>query len=95
MNRNVIWKIVLILAVLAVFTVAIIPTKNNPEPIKRGLDLKGGIHLVMQVNTNEASRLEVDQAMNSLKTQVTAQNVPSGTSDMSWRFTARLSNPSS
>ena len=76
MNRNVIWKIVLILAVLAVFTVAIIPTKNNPEPIKRGLDLKGGIHLVMKVNTNEASRLEVDQAMNSLKTQATAQNVP-------------------
>ena len=76
MNRNIIWKIVLILAVLAVFTAAIIPTKNNPEPIKRGLDLKGGVHMVMQVNTNEAARLEVDQAMNSLKTQVTAQNLP-------------------
>ena len=77
MNRNVIWKIVLILAVLVVFTVAIIPTKSNPEPLKRGLDLKGGIHLVMKVNVNEASRLEVDQAMNSLKQQATAQSIPS------------------
>lgn len=76
MNRNVIWKIVLILAVLVVFTAAIIPTKNNPEPIKRGLDLKGGIYLVMQVNVNEAARLEVDQAMNSLKAQAATQNLP-------------------
>ena len=79
MNRNVLWKIALILAVLVVFTVAIIPTKNNPEPIKRGLDLKGGIQLVMRVNVNEATRLEVDQAMNSMRGQVTSQNVPAPT----------------
>ncbi|MGZ5443531.1 MAG: protein translocase subunit SecD [Thermoanaerobaculia bacterium] len=79
MNRNVIWKIVLILAVLVVFTVAIIPTKNNPEPIKRGLDLKGGIHLVMKVNVNEAARLEVDQAINTLKQQAEAQSIPAPT----------------
>jgi hypothetical protein len=76
MNRNIIWKIVLILAVLAVFTVAIIPTKNNPEPIKRGLDLKGGTHLVMRVNINEASRLDVDQAMELLKSQAAKNNLP-------------------
>jgi preprotein translocase subunit SecD len=71
-----VWKIVLILAVLVVFTVAIIPTQNNPEPIKRGLDLKGGTQLVMKVNVNEATRLEVDQAMNSLRTQAQSQNLP-------------------
>jgi preprotein translocase subunit SecD len=76
LNRNIIWKVLLILGVLAVFTVAIIPTKNNPEPIKRGLDLKGGIQLVMQVNVNEALRLEVDQAMNSLRSQSQTQNIP-------------------
>jgi preprotein translocase subunit SecD len=70
------WKIAVIVAVLAVFTVAIIPTSKNPEPIRRGLDLKGGIHLVMKVNVNEAMRLEVDQAMNSLKGQATTQNIP-------------------
>jgi preprotein translocase subunit SecD len=67
------WKVALILAVLVIFTAAIIPTKSNPEPIKRGLDLKGGIHLKMRVNVNEALRLEVDQAMNSLRTQANAQ----------------------
>jgi preprotein translocase subunit SecD len=75
LNRN-IWKIVLILAVLVVFTAAIIPTKNNPEPIKRGLDLKGGIQLVMRVNVEEAMRLEVDQAMNSMRAQATTQTLP-------------------
>ena len=70
------WKIALILGVMVVFTVAIIPTKNNPEPLKRGLDLKGGIQLVMQVNVNEAFRLETDQAMNTLKQQAAAQNIP-------------------
>ena len=76
MKRNVIWKVVLILGVLAVFTAAIIPTKNNPQPIRRGLDLKGGMQLVMKVNVNEALRLEVDQAMNSLRQQAQTQNIP-------------------
>ncbi|MGN6184756.1 MAG: protein translocase subunit SecD, partial [Thermoanaerobaculia bacterium] len=58
------------------FTVAIIPTSSNPQPIRRGLDLKGGIHLVMRVNVNEALRLEVDQAMNSLKSQSPQQTIP-------------------
>jgi preprotein translocase subunit SecD len=73
------WKIVLILAVMVVFTVAIIPTKNNPEPLKRGLDLKGGVQLVMQVNVNEAFRLETDQAINTLKQQAAAQSIPAPT----------------
>ncbi len=76
MNRNIVWKVVLILAVLVVFTAAIIPTRNNPEPIKRGLDLKGGVQLSMRVNVNEAARLEVDQSMNSLRAQATAQKIP-------------------
>jgi preprotein translocase subunit SecD len=76
LNRNVIWKIVLIVAVLVVFTVAIIPTSNNPEPIRRGLDLKGGIHLVMRVNVIEAIRLETDQAMNALRNQAQTQQQP-------------------
>ncbi|MGZ8869239.1 MAG: SecDF P1 head subdomain-containing protein, partial [Thermoanaerobaculia bacterium] len=66
----------LILAVLVTFTAAIIPTKNRPEPIRRGLDLKGGVQLVMQVNVNEAVRLEVDQAIETLKTQSARLNVP-------------------
>ena len=76
MNRNVLWKVAVILGVLVIFTAAIIPTKNNPEPIRRGLDLKGGIHLVMRVNVNEAARLEVDQAQETVKVQAKKLNLP-------------------
>ena len=70
------WKVVLILAVLVGFAAAIVPTSSNPEPIRRGLDLKGGTHLVMRVNVGDALRLEVDQAMESMKNQATKQTVP-------------------
>jgi preprotein translocase subunit SecD len=76
LNRSVIWKVALIVAVLAIFTAAIIPTKNRPEPIRRGLDLKGGTQLVMRVNVGDAARLETDQAMETLKTQAGTNNLP-------------------
>jgi len=79
LNRNVIWKVVLILGVLVAFIVAVIPTSNNPEPIKRGLDLKGGTHLVMRVNVGDAVRLETDQAAETLKTQAQKLNLPTVT----------------
>ena len=79
MNRSLWWKIVLILAVLVGFTAAVIPTSSNSEPIKRGLDLKGGTHLVMRVNVGDATRLEVDQAMEALKNQAKKNNLPTPT----------------
>jgi preprotein translocase subunit SecD len=56
--------------------VPVIPTKSKPEPIPFGLDLKGGTHLAMRVNTEDAVRAEVDQAMESLKTQAAAKALP-------------------
>src|SRR5438874_2984303 len=76
LNRNLIWNVVCILAILVVFVVAVIPTTNNPEPIKRGLDLKGGTHLVMRVNVGDATRIEVDQGMEGLKNQAKKNNLP-------------------
>ena len=76
MNRSLWWKIVLIVAVLVGFSAAVVPTSNNPEPIRRGLDLKGGTHLVMRVNVGDATRIEVDQAMESLKSQARKNNLP-------------------
>ncbi|HUO84088.1 MAG TPA: protein translocase subunit SecD [Thermoanaerobaculia bacterium] len=75
MNKNQLWKIILIIAVLAVFTYALLPIGDR-EPIRLGLDLKGGTHLVMQVNTGDAIRTEVDQAMERLKGQAGQQNLP-------------------
>jgi preprotein translocase subunit SecD len=70
------WKVILILVVLVGFAAAMIPTKDNPEPIRRGLDLKGGTHLVMRVNVGDAVRLETDQASEMLKAQAKKSNVP-------------------
>jgi preprotein translocase subunit SecD len=69
----------LIVGVLVAFVVALIPTKDNPEPIRRGLDLKGGTHLVMRVNIADAVRLEADQAAEALKAQANAKNLPAPT----------------
>lgn len=76
MERSVIWKIGLILLVTALFAFAMVPTKDNPEPIRRGLDLKGGTYLSMRVNLGDATRLEVDQAMEMMKTQATNNKLP-------------------
>lgn len=76
MRTNLLWKVGLIVGILVIFTIAIIPTKNNPEPIKRGLDLKGGTHLVMRVNVGDAVRLEIDQASEALKAQATKNSLP-------------------
>ena len=80
MNKSLWWKVGLIVGILVIFTIAVIPTTNNPEPIKRGLDLKGGTHLVMRVNVGDAVRLETDQAMESLKNQSVKNNLPTPTS---------------
>ncbi|HKB79354.1 MAG TPA: protein translocase subunit SecD [Thermoanaerobaculia bacterium] len=76
MNRSLWWKIILIIAVLVGFAAAVVPTKNDPEPIRRGLDLKGGTHLVMRVNVGDALLLEADQGMESLKNQAKANSLP-------------------
>lgn len=70
------WKIILIVAVVAIFAWGFIPTKSHPETIRLGLDLKGGTHLVMQVNTGDAVKAEVDQAIERLKTEAEKQKLP-------------------
>ncbi len=76
MTRGLLWKVILILLVLIGFAWATIPTNDNPEPIRRGLDLKGGTHLVMRINVGDAVRLETDQASEMLKAQAKKGNVP-------------------
>ena len=67
---------ILILIVLVGFAWAMVPTKDTPEPIRRGLDLKGGTHLVMRVNVGDAVRLETDQGAEMLKAQAKKANLP-------------------
>jgi preprotein translocase subunit SecD len=58
MKKNLRWKLILILFVIALSIFLIYPPKDK---IKLGLDLKGGTHLVLQVMTDDAINAETDQ----------------------------------
>jgi len=58
MNRNLMWRGILILAVIAVAGLSSYPLQ---EKLKLGLDLRGGIHLVLRVKTEEAVRAETQK----------------------------------
>ena len=75
MNKY-LWKVILILVIAIVFAIAIVPTEKNPETINLGLDLKGGTHLVMEVQTAEAVKTEVDQAMERFRAVAADQGLP-------------------
>jgi len=58
MRRDFLWKIALIIFVVGGCAYLIYPPKDK---IKLGLDLKGGIHLVIQVQTDDALKIHADQ----------------------------------
>lgn len=69
MQRKLTWRWILIGAV----TVAAVFYMYPFEKIKLGLDLKGGIHLVLQVNQMDAVRAEVDDAMERVRAELTSK----------------------
>jgi protein-export membrane protein SecD/preprotein translocase SecF subunit len=64
MNRSLLWRGVLILVILGVAVALAVPPK---EKINLGLDLQGGMHLVLQVKTQDALRAEVESGMDTLR----------------------------
>lgn len=78
MKKNLQWKVVLTLAVIAGAFLLAYPF--NDAKIKRGLDLKGGIHLALQVMTDDSINIETDQEISRLeellkKNSITFQKV--------------------
>jgi preprotein translocase subunit SecD len=85
---NIRWKFITILAVFVVFAgVGIYPILaarygvRSPgwlmdKQLKLGLDLKGGVHLVLRVETDDALRLQTDQEMERLRAELTKNNIP-------------------
>ena len=65
MKKNLQWKAVLTLAVIAGAIILAYPF--NDKKIKRGLDLKGGIHLVLQVITDDSINMETDLEISRLE----------------------------
>jgi len=88
MKKNIRAKVITILVVLVVFTaVGVYPVLASmyhwPSPswvqqkqLKLGLDLKGGVHLVLRVETDDALRLQTDQSAEQLREALRMRNIP-------------------
>jgi preprotein translocase subunit SecD len=88
MRKGLQWKIIVILAVLVVSLVIAYPIQTK---IKLGLDLKGGIHLVLQVITEDAINVETDLEIARLQELLKKNNITftTITKDKPGRFTVQ------
>src|SRR6202142_2941416 len=85
MNKNLGWKLGIIIATLLVFLFGIIGVPDSwsrsglvaalQNRIHLGLDLKGGTHLILQVQVNDAINADSDRAIERLKDDLKAKNV--------------------
>jgi preprotein translocase subunit SecD len=85
MNKNLLWKLLLILGILIVFVFGIfgIPQSFSghglveamTNRIHLGLDLRGGTHLILQVQVNDAVNIDSDNAVEILKEQLNKRKV--------------------
>src|ERR1700710_2213477 len=85
---NLRWKIVAVLSVLLVFSAVGVypivasrfgvrsPALLMDKQLKLGLDLKGGVHLVLRVKTDDALRLETELEMERLREELMKRTVP-------------------
>jgi len=85
MNKNLLWQLVLIVGVLLVFLFGIfgIPQSFSGQGlltamtnrIHLGLDLRGGTHLILQVQVNDAINVDSDNAIEILKEQLNKRKI--------------------
>jgi preprotein translocase subunit SecD len=85
MNKNLLWKLLLIVGILLVFLYGIfgIPQGFSGQSllsamtsrIRLGLDLRGGTHLILQVQVNDAVNIDSDNAMETLKEQLNKRKI--------------------
>ena len=72
MNRNIQWKLLAIIAVAGLSVWAMYPPQ---EEIRLGLDLEGGVHMVLQVETDDALQVESETAAEQLNEQLELQGI--------------------
>ena len=72
MNNNLKWKILAILAVVGLAVFSFYPPKDK---VRLGLDLKGGVHLVMRVQTDDALKVETQAVAERLREDFTTKNI--------------------
>jgi len=72
MKKGLRWKIVLVVGVIFL---ALFLSYPPGEKINYGLDLEGGMHLVLQVVTDDALNIETDQEITRLQDQLKRKNI--------------------
>ncbi len=72
MAKNLRWKALFILGVVALAIWSFYPPSQK---VRLGLDLKGGVHLVMRVQTDDALRLETETTADRLREQLRTANI--------------------
>jgi preprotein translocase subunit SecD len=72
MNRNLTWKLVVIAVVVGLATWSFYPPSTK---VRLGLDLKGGVHLVMRVQTDDALKVETETASERLREELGNRNI--------------------
>ncbi len=85
MNKTLTWKLVIILGILLVFTLGIFGIPKDwsgkgllaavTDRIHLGLDLKGGTHLILQVQVNDAVNVDSDNVLARLKEDMRARKI--------------------
>jgi preprotein translocase subunit SecD len=85
MNKNLRWKVIVIVVTLLVFMFGIfgIPKSLSgsgllaamTDRIHLGLDLKGGTHLILQVQVNDAVKSDAERAMERLKDEMRSRKI--------------------
>jgi preprotein translocase subunit SecD len=85
MNKTFGWKLALILGTLLFFLFGIFGLPSNwsgqgllqamQQRIHLGLDLKGGTHLILQVQVNDAVNVDSDNAIERLKQELRARKI--------------------
>jgi preprotein translocase subunit SecD len=85
MNKNLGWKLVVIVAILLVFLFGIFGVPKDwsgkgvlaaiTDRIHLGLDLRGGTHLILQVQVNDAVNVDSDNAIARLKEELRTHKI--------------------
>jgi preprotein translocase subunit SecD len=87
MTKSLRWKVPLILAILVLFgALGLYPIVaprigiNGPQwlmnyALRLGLDLKGGVHLVLRVHTDDALKLETDLTADRIREELARRNI--------------------
>jgi preprotein translocase subunit SecD len=85
MNKNLGWKLIVIVATLLFFLFGIVGIPEQwsgrgvlaalQNRIHLGLDLKGGTHLILQVQVNDAVNVDSDNAVERLKADMRARKI--------------------